>query len=136
MECTICYDEIDLTNKLTNPKDSTQMGFCLNCLNYMIENNFSRYIKEIANADCEKSLRAALSHPIPLFITDNSLKSGVQIEELVCENILISCKLDKPINDLMLKELNEGIGLIKSQMSDPTFDYLEQISKLIKSFGL
>jgi hypothetical protein len=136
MECTICCDEIDLTNKLTNPKDESDMGFCLNCLNYMIDNNFSRYVREIANADCERSLSTALAHPIPVFITANSLKSAPQIEELVCENITISCKLNKPIDDLMLKELNKELELIKSQMSDPTFDYLEQIAKLIKSYGL
>jgi hypothetical protein len=136
MECTICYDDIDSTNQLTNPKDSIKIGFCLNCLKYMIENNFSRYIKEISKADCEKSLRTALAHPIPLFITENSLKSGIQIEELICGDMTISCKLVKPINDLMLKEFNTGLELIKSQMSDPTFDYLEQIAILLDSFGL
>ena len=136
MECTICYDNIDLTNQLTNSKDSKKMGFCLNCLNYMIENNFSRYIKEIAKADCEKSLCSALAHPIPLFITDNSLKGGIQIEELICGDMTISCKLVKPIDDLILKEFNEKLKIIKSQMSDPTFDYLEQIAKLLDLFGL
>jgi hypothetical protein len=105
MECTICCDEIDSTNQLTNPKNSTHMGFCLNCLKYMIENNFSRYIKEIAKADCEKSLKTALAHPIPIFITENSLKSSPEIEELVCQGVTIPCKLDKPIDDLTLKEL-------------------------------
>jgi hypothetical protein len=136
MECTICYDKLESTNLLSNPKDSSQIGFCLNCLNYMIENNFSRYIKEIGKADCEKSLSSALAHPIPLFITANSLKSGTQIEELVCGTEIIFCKLVKPIDDLVLYKLNQELGVVKSQMSDPTFDYLEQIAKLLSFYGL
>jgi len=136
MECTICCDEIDSTNQLTNPKNSSQMVFCLGCLNYMIENNFSRYIQEIAKADCEKSLSSVLTHPIPLFITSNSLKSGEQIEELVFKNVTICCKLIKPIDDLVLKEFNDKLKLIKVQMSDPTFDYLDQIAKLISLYNL
>lgn len=136
MECTICYDSIDSSNLLTNPKTSTQMQFCLNCLHYMIENNFSRYIQEIAKADCEKSLSSALAHPIPLFVTANSLKSGEQIEELDCGNQIVPCKLAKPIDDLTLNKLNQELKEIKTQIPDPTFDYLDQISKLITSFGL
>jgi len=136
MDCTICCDEINLTNQLTNPKDSSQMGFCLNCLKYMIENNFSRYIKDISKADCEKSLSSALADPIPLYVTTNCLKGAPQIEELVCQGVTISCKLDKPIDDLILKQLNEELVIIKSQMSDPTYDYLGEITKLINSYGL
>ena len=105
MECNICYDDFDSTNQLTNPKDLTKMGFCVNCLNYMIENNFSRYVKEIANADCEKSLSSALAHPIPLFVTANSLKGAEQFEELLCGDIIIPCKLNKPIDDFHSKRL-------------------------------
>jgi hypothetical protein len=136
MECNICYDDFDSTNQLTNPKDLTKMGFCVNCLNYMIENNFSRYVKEIANADCEKSLSSALAHPIPLFVTANSLKGAEQFEELLCGDIIIPCKLNKPIDDLTLKEFNQKLEHIKSQMLEPTFDYLDQISKLIASYNL
>ncbi len=138
MECSICYDLIDSNNLLSNPKNSTQMGFCVNCLNYMIENNFSRYVREIGKADCEKSLSSALTHPIPKYITTNSLKSGEQIEELKCGSgdQIIECKLVKPIDDLILDKLNQELELIKSQMLDPTFDYLDQIAKLLALYGL
>ncbi len=135
MECTICYDSIDSTNQLTNPKNSSNLGFCVGCLNYMIGNNFFRYIQEIAKADCEKSLSNALSHPIPLFVTANSLKSGEQYEELECGGVKISCKLTKPIDDFTLNKLNYELEQIKTQMSDPTFDYLDQIAKLITSYN-
>jgi hypothetical protein len=136
MECTICYDELNPTNKLFCTKNSIQMGFCLGCLKYMIGENFSRYIKEISKADCEKSLSGALTHPIPLFVTLNCMKGGVQIEELECQGMLISCKLDKPIDDLMLKKLNEELYIVKLQMLDPSYDYLGEITKIFNSYGV
>jgi hypothetical protein len=136
-ECPICCDELDLTNKIKSYPDEEQVCFCLNCANYMIENNFYRYIKEIANADCERSLKSALSEPIPEYLTVDSLKKSKQIKDLVCQDQIINCKLNKSINDLELDNLNKRFNQILCQIDiDEEFDYLGIIKELLDEFNL
>jgi hypothetical protein len=111
--------------------------FCLDCLKYMIDNNFSRYIQDIAKADCEKSLGSALADPIPLYVTKDSLKKSEQIIKVYLSDSVLDCKLLKPIDDIILDELNNQFNKIKFQMDhEPTFDYLGTIAQILKSYNL
>jgi len=78
--CGICCEEMDNENTpWLDQEFQSSTIFCLDCLKYMIDNNFSRYIGDIAKADCEKSLGSALSDPIPMYVTKDSLKKSKQI---------------------------------------------------------
>ena len=137
--CAICCDNMDKTNTLyLLPDKLDQIIFCIECIEYMINNNFSRYIQNIANADCEKSLKSSLIDHIPLYITKDCLKKSEQIIQLyLSDDHIIDCKLVKPINDTILEELNKELDNIKNQMDlDNSFDYLGSIQKLLKDYGL
>lgn len=137
--CAICCEDLDQTNTPWLDHDlKTNTLFCLDCLKYMIENNFSRYIEEIAKADCEKSLGSALSDPIPLYVTTDSLKKSQQITQVyLLDGVVLQTKLSKPIDDQTLNQLNQDLNKIKLQMDlDPTFDYLGTIGELLKSYSL
>jgi hypothetical protein len=139
--CVICCEDMDETNTPwldSNFKSSTI--FCLDCLKYMIKNNFSRYIQDIAKADCEKSLGSALTDPIPMYVTKDTLKKSEQITEVYLSNEILEvldCKLLKPIDDIILNKLNNQFNKIKLQMdNEPTFDYLGEITRILKSYNL
>lgn len=137
--CGICCEDLDQSNTLWLDQEfKSQLIFCSECLKYMIKSNFSRYIQEIEKADCEKSLGSALSDPIPLYITQDTLKKSKQIIQVyLLDGSTIDCKLEKPIDDLTLANLNLKLSEIKFQMDqDPTFDYLDTIKKLLEEFSL
>jgi hypothetical protein len=137
MSCAICCDDFDSSNQIYSCPDNLKLSFCLSCANYMIENNFSRYIKEIADADCEKSLKSALSQPIPLYITIDSLKKSRQLPQILTVGGIIDTKLQKTISDQQLGELNEQFDQIKKQIdNNDVFDYLGTIKKLLTQYNL
>jgi len=136
--CGICCEDMDETNTPWLDQDlKSNTIFCLDCLKYMIDNNFSRYIQDIAKADCEKSLGSALADPIPLYVTKDSLKKSEQIIKVYLSDSVLDCKLLKPIDDIILDELNNQFNKIKFQMDhEPTFDYLGTITQILKSYNL
>ena len=136
--CGICCEDMDNTNTPWLDQDlKSSTIFCLDCLKYMIDNNFSRYIQDIAKADCEKSLGSALADPIPLYVTKDSLKKSEQIIKVYLSDSVLDCKLLKPIDDIILDELNNQFNKIKFQMDhEPTFDYLGTIAQILKSYNL
>lgn len=137
--CAICCDNFDSSNQIYSYPDNIKIIFCLDCAKYMIGNNFSRYIKEISESDCERSLKSALSEPIPLYLTIDTLKKSKQIEQIVCGNEIINCKLEKPINDIELDELNKQFYQIKIQIDkniELGFDYLGTIKELLTNYNL
>jgi len=136
--CGICCEDMDETNTPWLDQDlKSSTIFCLDCLKYMIDNNFSRYIQDIAKADCEKSLGSALADPIPLYVTKDSLKKSEQIIKVYLSDSVLDCKLLKPIDDIILDELNNQFNKIKFQMDhEPTFDYLGTITQILKSYNL
>ena len=137
MLCAICYDDLNLSNQIFTYPDKSKLVFCLSCAKYMIDNNFSRYIKEITDADCEKSLKTALSQPIPLYLTIDSFKKSKQIEKIIFGENIIECKLLKTITDEQLQTLNKQLEQIKIQIdNNNVFDYLETIKELITQYNL
>jgi hypothetical protein len=137
--CGICCEDMDNTNTPWLDQDlKSSTIFCLDCLKYMIDNNFSRYIQDIAKADCEKSLGSALADPIPLYVTKDSLKKSKQITKVyLSDGIVFDTKLSKPIDDTTLDKLNNEFNKIKLQMdNDSTFDYLGTIAQILKSYEL
>ena len=136
--CGICCEDMNETNTPWLDQDlKSSTIFCLDCLKYMIDNNFSRYIQDIAKTDCEKSLGSALADPIPMYVTKDSLKKSEQIIKVYLSDSVLDCKLLKPIDDIILHELNNQLNKIKFQMDhEPTFDYLGTIAQILKLYNL
>ena len=137
-ECKICYDEITnntiVYNWINNYRSKS--NFCSECVNHMINNNFNNYINDINKADCEKSLKSALSVPIPLNLTIDSLKKSQQIDFIEYSDKKISAKLEKKISDEDLNLLNIELKEILLKMNNFEFDYINEIIKIINKFNL
>jgi hypothetical protein len=138
LECGICFDEITYQNivyyYINNNK--TQSKFCCDCTEYMIENHFQKYINDIANADCEKSLFSALANPIPLNLTVDTYKKSQQIDLIEFPTKQISGKLKKNITDIELEELNKDLQLLLPMLSDESFDYIGVIKQILTKYKL
>jgi hypothetical protein len=138
LACGICFDEISNDTivffHINNQK--SQSKFCYNCIQYMLEDLFNKYINDIADADCEKSLFNALSEPIPLNLTIDTMKKSKQIDLIEYSSNLISAKLQKKITDLELDELNKDIKLLLPKLSDKLFDYISAIKEILTKYKL
>jgi sporulation protein YlmC with PRC-barrel domain len=136
--CTICYEELNndiiVYNWINNEK--SRSNFCLDCVTYMLNNNFDNYLTEINKADCEKSLKCALSKPIPLNLTLDSLKNSKEIDFIEYSNVKIPAKLIKKISDDQLKLLNEELNNIFLNLSDINFDYISKIKEIMLIYNL
>jgi len=137
-ECKICYDEITDNTVVYNwiNNNRSKSNFCSECVNYMINNNFNNYINDINKTDCEKSLKSALSTPIPLNLTIDSLKKSQQIDFIEYSDKKISAKLEKKISDEDLNLLNIELKEILLKMNNLEFDYINEIIKIINKFNL
>ena len=137
-ECGICYDDFDSNNivHLWINNEKTKSKYCITCTNYMLNNNFEKYINDISKADCEKSLSNALSSPIPMNLTIDTLKKSTQIDYIENLDNKISAKLIKTITDDELIELNKELGLVLSRISEVMFDYLGEIQIILKKYNL
>jgi len=136
--CTICYEELNeniiVYNWINNEKSKS--NFCLECVTYMLNNNFDNYISEINKADCEKSLRSALSKPIPLNLTLDSLKNSKEIDFIEYSNEKNPAKLIKKISDDQLILLNEELKNIFLKLNDINFDYISKIKEIMLIYNL
>jgi hypothetical protein len=97
----------------------------------MLNNNFDNYLTEINKADCEKSLKCALSKPIPSNLTLDSLKNSKEIDFIEYSNQKNSAKLVKKISDDQLKLLNEDLKNIFLKLGDINFDYISKIKEIM-----
>ena len=98
-ECGICYDDFDSNNivHLWINNEKTKSNYCITCTNYMLNNNFEKYINDIGKADCEKSLSNALSSPIPINLTIDTLKKSTQIDYIENLDKSLALSLEKRI---------------------------------------
>lgn len=118
--CLACAMELedDLVSQYRFSEDQEWINsrYCWDCIQYMIENNWSIYLNGIAKADCAAALNRLIVHGPPInirdpvgFIDPNNCKAikdpkgiilnyqnndvTLEVKEFLHDNIIISAKL-------------------------------------------
>jgi hypothetical protein len=138
IECISCCSDITDNNRVINIIKNIKLDsyFCSECIQYLLQTHFTKYINDIAKADCEKSLSQILAYPIPLNLTIDTLIGSRQLDNIIIKNKNIIPKLEKIITDEELIQLNIDLKLIHLKLLDPLYDYLYEIKIVLKKYNL
>lgn len=115
MDCSICYNEIQIINQVCN--NNEKLDICKECLLSMKEQKL-KFVHTFVIEDCLKSIRRMLEKGIPLVILDNytdlydidknelnNLYSGYQKEQILKCNKELKEIADKDETEIKQKAL-------------------------------
>lgn len=112
MNCVSCF-EIIQDNVLYREKKGEwkQSGYCTDCLNYFIENQWKNYEESVKNETCKKSLERLIKLGPPFYIREPislPCENG-EVFEISINGEIKSAKL---LNTLEGKKLEEYISFL------------------------
>jgi hypothetical protein len=87
-------------------KDKT-LDYCIDCFNYIINNNYYQYIDKLKTIDCEQGLKNLIIMGIPLYFRDAYIENNQLIKEFYYNNQYLSGKLKTNLSDEQIEQLNE-----------------------------
>jgi hypothetical protein len=99
-ECLSCYD--DFTDETSVQYRDIPDGkwkkspYCMMCMTYLQDNNWSKYMTDVKKADCKASLRRAMKDGPPINIRDSAIKcdnTSNEVYQLLYKNTIKSAKL-------------------------------------------
>ncbi len=137
--CLICADELSKDNATvcSDQENSWSIGpYCIDCCKHYQDVMWINYITNIINADCEKSLKRAVTYPAPEYLTFNAMITGSPIINYYHCGQIYSAKLNIPYNELKIKEINDDIEKLREKMLDDNFDYLSEIHFFVERHNL
>ena len=81
MECLCCFDEINNPVKYQSEKDGPwkDCHYCKNCIDYMLETQFTSYIDNIKKETCKVALEKLIKLKPPLKFRDPTINEGKEI---------------------------------------------------------
>lgn len=150
--CLLCYDdftiEVFVKYRQTDESEWKPFEYCNNCLISLLEMQWNSYIKGLRNADCEASLRQSIECGAPTNFRDSRINDGNEIYQFVCNNVIISGKLQNSLDSDKTKLLNSklkgvlpllggGIGTsLNDSATTESFDYIGYVDKILREFEL
>jgi hypothetical protein len=150
----MCFDEITpetgVKYKLNIMDNFKNFDYCISCLTLLMDTQWMKYIKDIKNADCEKSLVNLIKAKPPINFRDNRIEENKEIYEFFCDGKNYSAKLkgsfDAEMRDRLYNKLlcvansinKENVELkdVPTNENVEKFDYLERVNKVLKEFDL
>ena len=138
MECPICYELIDenLVVKYELLNNLCRYDYCIDCTNYLIENQFNNHINNIIKADCLKSLKNSLRYSIPDKITTNTLNSGIPIDRLYFNGKYLNSDVIMLISKTKFKLLKKELRNVYENLEKDEYDYMKEINDIFKKYGI
>jgi hypothetical protein len=98
-ECCVCYTEFDEeTTVMFQEKQDSEWkkgAYCYDCTQYLIDNNWKKYMDDVEKADCKRSLRNALKCGPPINMRDVGFpcENEGEVFKFKTNNIEFSAKL-------------------------------------------
>jgi len=136
--CQICYEDVTIDNYvLWCISDTWKLSeFCCDCVTQMIETMGKKYLQDIKNADCEKSLFRLLEADFPIYITDTGNIFGNKVDSLYFNNKVHSPLLtyDFPSSELLI--IQHELDLLRKKILSSEVDYLSLIKDFINKFNI
>ena len=163
--CIICYDDFDESNKLqyysntdTDTDTITDFPYCLECVNYEIENRWSLYIESLKKVDCEAALKRIIEKGPITWYSIPEINDGKAIKKFKLNNTEFSGVLkDLPpteiieqLNDRLTKLLpilsgmnttnsgsvSESVSAQESISTDNDYDYMAKLNNILTELNL
>lgn len=138
MECSICYELIDenLIVKYELLNNLCKYDYCIDCTNFLIENQFSNHINNIINADCLRTLKNSLRYSIPEKITTNTLTSGIPIDRLYFNGNYLDSDIKIPLSKTKFNLLKKELRGVYENLEKDEYDYMKEINDIFKKYGI
>ena len=113
MECIICCDDDDKIPILTFCDGETcKSTVCINCYKRGINHIIDDYIKQIANEECEASIKRIAKKHLPTYLSEDCTGMGKQIDYITYDNEIISGKLNSKYELFVIESLNASLDII------------------------
>lgn len=144
--CIICCDDIDkndIVEYLDHNNIWQKTDFCINCINYELDNLWKRYISNLKEVDCEASLKRLITKESRIYFAFPELNDGKDILEFRYKNEKFSGKIrgiptDNIINKLkhMLESLLPILDGTQEILNEYEYDYMDKLNKILVEFNL
>lgn len=144
-ECKLCLDDIPKESKvmykLDNNNEYIDFDYCIDCLDNLMEQQWSKYINGLKTADCEKSLLLLIQRGPPIRFRDACINNNQEIYEFYHDGNIKSSKLDLPLEESQIYELHKRLSDIITESNNINsivsgYDYLGNIATLLKEYNL
>lgn len=137
-ECLFCMSELsDVVYYLIAEDKWQEHTSCFDCIQYIIQNNWKLYLKNIKNADCEKSLKEILNNGLINYLTLNGNIFGTIVKKIKYNDKIYETRLTNSLSDELLNEINLELKQILNNMEIIIdYDYINQINNLLKKYNL
>jgi len=159
INCIICYDDFDETNKLqyypntdTNVNTDTLIDFpyCIGCVNYEIDNRWSLYIESLKKVDCGAALKRIIEKGPITWYSIPEINDGKSIKKFKLNNkdfsgmlkYLPSIEIIEQLNDKLTKLLPILSGMNTTNFSPETistdndYDYMLKLNNILTELNL
>ena len=125
MECIICYDDDEYIPILTFCDGITcKSKVCITCLKRSINSLLDDYITQIANEDCEASIKRIAKHHLPTHVTEDCTGTGKHIDYITYDNDIISGALITKHNIDVIEMLNLSLDSINEYATEDNSMFL------------
>lgn len=80
MECKICFNECDnIITFINNDNNNEVFDYCIDCLTFLLNTLWNKYIELIKHCDCKVALKRLLSIGPPFYFRDEKINGGNDI---------------------------------------------------------
>ena len=133
--CKLCFNELTTDTvvmyRLTENTNYKIFSYCIECLNILKETQWSKYIHDLKNADCEKSFIALIKSKPPTHFRDSCIEDNKEIYDFLYKGEIYSAKLKGALKEEKREALyTQLLNVITSN------DYLTNVKNILNTFGL
>jgi hypothetical protein len=130
-ECQFCcHDITDIVYYQTiNNYELKPLCYCYDCIQFLLNNLFYKYIEQIKKASCVESLKRLIDEGPPIYFKDTCIENNVTIIQFKYLDQTWSGEIKTPLTKLQLKDLTHQLKLLN--LDDTTLLY-----NLLKEYNL
>lgn len=126
--CKICYETMtSIVYYQTNLDDCyNPLGYCYDCLTYLMENQWNKYKNNLKNVDCEASLKRLIEEGPPLYFKDACIENNSDIRRFKYQDYIISGQIKTVLTDIQMTQFQLAL-----QSIDFNHDYLTALDVIV-----
>ena len=129
-DCKICYE--NMTNMVyyqTEFDNYKPLGYCYDCLTFLLENQWNKYKKDLKTIDCEASLKRLIEEGPPLYFKDSYIENNNTIKRFKYLDYFISGQVKTSLSVIQMNQFQLAL-----QSIDFNHDYLSALDVIVKEY--
>jgi hypothetical protein len=137
----MCFEDIAddsvVKYRLSEVDNFKTFVYCSECLELLIDEQWTKYTTNLKKVDCEKSLLSLINDGTPVNFRDSLIEENKEIYEFYYNGKICSAKLKGALNENERKNLhNKLVNIAINLQNGSDYDYLNRVNELIIEFGL